>query len=227
MKWNLAIMSLFSSALSFAAPSIAPAPVKHLYVPSGYDNNDSIEVVVTGHFPNPCYSRNTVDVRVVDEKVDITITALVSSEKLLCPDMVVPFKEVVALGNLQGGTYALRVNEKLQASLDVAEAGSNSVDEHIYAAIDEIDQKGQGEYLLKGWRYSPCVVLDRVEVISNHKDTLSVLPIMKQISDFCPMKMMPVTYPVKLDLRTLRDKEPLIHVRTMDGKSVNTLVNMN
>jgi hypothetical protein len=101
------------------------------------------------------------------------------------------------------------------------------VDDHIYAAIDNIENKGQGNYMLKGWRYSPCIELDHVELITNGKDTLSVLPVMKQVSDFCPMKMIPVSYPVKLDLRSLKENESLIHVRTMDGKSFNTLIRLD
>lgn len=227
MKRIFFFSSILFSNLSFAALNIGPAPVKHLYVPAGFDNNDSIEVIVTGFFPNPCYSRNTVEVEVKEDNIDVTVTALVSDQKLLCPDLAVPFKEVIALGNLQGGTYKIKVNNSLSGTLNVAEAGSNSVDDHIYAAIDGLENKGRGNYLLKGWRYSPCIELDHIELMTNGTDTLSVLPVMKQVSDFCPMKMTPVSYPVKLDLRSLKEHESLIHVRTMDGKSFNTLIRLD
>ncbi len=212
---------------AFAQTDLRSAPVKHLYVPTGFDSNDSVEVVVTGHFPNPCYSRNTISVDVKDNVIDVEITALLrSEEKILCPQMQVPFKEVVAVGNLQGGEYKINVNGKLTETLTVAEASSSAVDEHLYAAIDGLEHKGGDEYVLHGWRYSNCIDIDRVQVVSNGKDTLSVLPIMKQLSDFCPMKMMPVSYPVKLNTESLKSKEPLIHVRTMDGKSFNKVLGM-
>ncbi len=225
MKKSLLVTALCLSPMAFAAPSIGLAPVKHLYVPQGFDSNDAVEVVVTGHFPNPCFSRNTVMVDVVEDRIKVEVTALLSADKKSCPDMAVPFKEVVSIGNLQGGDYQISVNDVLEDKISIGEADSNAVDDHLYAAIDNLDSLGGGNYMLQGWRYSPCIELDKIQVISNGKDTLSILPIMKQVSNFCPMKMTPVSYPVKLDVSGLKSKEPLIYVRTMDGKSFNSILN--
>ena len=226
MKKSLVLSGLFLSQLAFAQPQIIPAPVKHLYVPQGFDSNDAVEVVVTGNFPNPCLSRNDVSVTVNDDKIDVLVTALMPDEKLNCPDMLVPFKEVVSIGNLQGGEYQITVNQKLKDKLIVEESVSGAVDEHLYAAIDNVEKKANGKYVLQGWRYSNCIELQKIEVRSNNKDTLSVLPIMKQVSDFCPMKMMPVSYEVSLDFRDVKVDEALIHVRTMDGKSFNKIFDL-
>ncbi len=221
-----ASLIMMSATAAYAQMDVTSAPVKHLYVPTGFDSNDSVEVVVTGNFPNPCYSRNTVSVEVKNDMINVEISALTRWEKLNCPDMQVPFKEVVAIGNLQGGDYKINVNGKLSEKLSVSEASSGAVDDHLYAAIDNLEHVSGDNYILHGWRYSHCVDLDRVEVVSNGKDTLSVLPIMKQTTDFCPMKMTPVAYPVKLGLRSLKISEPLVHVRTMDGKSFNTVLDL-
>lgn len=226
MKKSLVLSGLFLSQLAFAQPQIIPAPVKHLYVPQGFDSNDAVEVVVTGNFPNPCLSRNDVSVSVIEDKIDVLVTALMPDEKLNCPDMLVPFKEVVSIGNLQGGEYQIVVNKKLKEKLVVEESASGAVDEHLYAAIDNVEKKADGKFVLQGWRYSNCIELQKIEVRSNNKDTLSVLPIMKQVSDFCPMKMMPVSYEVSLDFRDVKVDEALIHVRTMDGKSFNKIFDL-
>ena len=226
------LLLVFSSFRLFASPDIVVAPVKHLYLPSGFDSNDAVEVVVTGEFPNTCYSRNDVKVNVDEEIIDIKISAA-NHEKIApsikCAEMVVPFKEVVHIGNLQGGKYTVRVNEKTRFSLEdeimIQEASSNSVDDHIYAAVEWVEKKSEQDFVLHGWRYSNCIDLQKVEVISNGKDTISILPVMKQLSDFCPMKMMPTAYPIKLDFSRMKMKEPLLHVRTMDGKSVNSILN--
>lgn len=220
------LFSMLLSQIAFAAPSIGPAPVKHLYVPQGFDSNDTVEVVVTGNFPNPCYSRNTVVVDVIDDQINVEVSALNSEKMITCPDIVVPFKEVVSVGNLQGGDYQITVNGVLKDKLVVTEADSNSVDDHLYAAIDNIEKKGPSDYVLHGWRYSPCIELDRIDVLSNGKDTLSVLPVMKQVSNFCPMKMIPVSYPVKLNFGDLKSQDPLIYIRTMDGKSFNSIIHL-
>lgn len=226
MKAFTFFILLSLNAVAWSAPSIGPAPVSHLYVPVGFDNNDSVEVVVTGEFPNPCYRRNTVKVSVRQERISILVTAIQPTEKRFCPNMVVPFKEVISLGNLQGGEYLVTVNQELKEKLLVETSESGAVDDHLYAAIDEVEQKNETEFILHGWRYSPCIELERIEVLSNKKDTLSILPIMKQVSGFCPMKLTPVAYPIKLSMQGLKTKQPLIHVRTMDGKSFNTILNM-
>ena len=187
------IVALLFSSFAMAQPEIILAPVDHLYVPEGFDSNDSVEVVVTGTFPNACYSRNNVEVKVVGEIVDVKVTAISPDHRNMmadkyCPQVAVPFKEVVSLGNLQGGEYEIKVNEGAQNSLAdtlrVAEAASNSVDDNIYAAIEYVEKQGKTDYVLKGWRYSPCMELADVKVVSNKKDTLSILPIMKKVSDF-------------------------------------------
>lgn len=226
MKNQMILTALLVVSFTQAYADIGLAPVKHLYVPTGFDSNDSVEVVVTGTFPTPCYSRNTVSVEVKGDQIAIEVSAIRRDTKALCPQMQVPFKEVVSVGNLQGGSYDLTVNEKLTDTLVVGEATSNSVDDHLYAAIDRLEEKAPGEYVLHGWRYSHCVMFDEVKVVSNGKDTLSVLPIMKQVNSFCPMKGMPVAYDVKLDFSSIKTKEPLIHVRTMDGKSFNSILNL-
>jgi hypothetical protein len=217
----------------FAAPDIIPAPVKHLYLPDGFDSNDTVEVVVTGAFPNVCYSRNEVKVNIQDDVIDIFVSAI-SHEKSLpaskCLEMEVPFKEVVHIGNLQGGEYKVNVNNNSQFALTdsfrISESSSNSVDDYIYAAIEYVENRGKTDYVLHGWRYSNCIDINKIQVVSNNKDTLSILPVMKQLTDFCPMKMMPTQYSVKLDFSTIKMKSPLLHVRTMDGKSVNTIINL-
>jgi len=220
---------LFAS-LAHAQPEIITAPVDHLYIPEGFDNNDSVEVVVTGTFPNACYSRNIVEVTYNDALIDIHVTAIVPEKTRKCTDMIVPFKEVVALGTLQGGEYSIRVNYRspveLSDTMKIQEATSNSVDEHIYADVDRVEKVAGNDYVLHGWRYSNCIEFGKVEVISNKKDTFSVLPVMKQVSDFCPMKMMPISFPVKLNASELKMNKPLVHVRTMDGKSFNSILNL-
>jgi hypothetical protein len=233
MKLSL-LLFLFSS-LAFSQSEIIQAPVDHLYVPTGFDSNDAVEVVVTGKFPNTCYSRNSVDVKIKGDIVNINITAIAPAKPILteksCPQMVVPFKEVVTIGNLQGGNYEIRVNQNSATSLSdelvVAEAASNSVDDSIYAAVEWVEKKSNNEVVLHGWKYSDCLELDKVKIVSNNKDTLSVLPVMKQVRDFCPMKGIPSKYDVKFDVSSLKFDRPLLHVRTMDGKSVNSIIEMN
>lgn len=231
MKNGLSALLLLGSLNCFATEVIV-APVDHVFVPQGFDSNDSVEVVVTGTFPNTCYSRNQVEVKIVNDVIKVDINALNNTKKgKNCAQMMIPFKEVVSVGNLQGGKYSIVVNEKskyeLNDKIQVTTASSNNVDDHIYALVEyiELGFVESGDAILMGWTPSDCLELDHVEYVSNGKDTLSILPIMKKVSDFCPMKMMPMNIPVKYDRNAFSSDKILLYTRTIEGKSVNTLVN--
>lgn len=230
---NLFVSLLFLSSLSVGATEIIDSPVDHVFVPQGFDSNDSVELIVTGNFPSTCYSRNQVEVKVIDEVIKVHITALDNSKKSkYCADVMIPFKEVVSVGNLQGGKYTIIINEKtnfeLKENIKIDEASSNDVDDHIYAMIDYIDLGfvASGSAMLVGWSPSDCLELDHVEYISNNKDTLSILPVMKKVTDFCPMKMTPLNIPIKYDRNAFQEDKVLLYTRTIEGKSVNSLVTL-
>jgi hypothetical protein len=222
---TLTVLSLLFTQLAVAQVSQLQAPVDHLYVPPGFDDNDAVEVIVAGHFTDTCHSRNAVSATVVDRVIDVQILAhTVKKANSDCIQMVVPFKEDVAIGTLAEGDYEVRVNGKLSKTLTVHSASSNIVDDYLYAAIDNVIPQENGEILLTGWRYSSCVETSTAHVVSNGEDIVTILPTLKQISDFCPMKGMPVSYRTKVDLSSLKYDKALIYVRTMDGRSESTIV---
>jgi hypothetical protein len=216
------------------ALEVIPAPVDHVFVPAGFDNNDNIELVVTGRFPSTCYSRNKVEVKVVNDVIDVKVTSFTTrNTRDNCLTMAVPFTEVVTVGNLQAGNYRIAVNARtatpLRDRLTVSESRSNSMDDFIYAQVDYVDlgfAGGQsGSAWLRAQLPSPCLAFDRVEYLSNGKDVISIMPIMKRLSDFCPMKMVPYEIPVRYDISNMTAKKVLLFSRSIDGKSVSTVVN--
>ena len=174
MKKLMLLASLVSLPV-FA--QVIPAPVSHLFVPSGFDNNDNVELVVKGKFPNPCYTRNSVEVKVKEDKIFINVTAT-KKENLrnLCEPLKVPFTEVITVGSLQGGDYEIIVNNTLKQKMTVEVASSNSVDENLYASVEYVDLGftggAGGEAIIVGKSLSDCLILDRVEYISNKKDSV-------------------------------------------------------
>lgn len=225
---------MISGSVMAQMPSIVDAPVNHLFVPEGFDNNDNVEVVVTGEFPNPCFSTNKVEVDVKGDDVFITITALAKQDNnsRLCEDLKVPFTEVVRIGNLQAGTYQLFVNQgsshELRGKMSIAVSNSNSVDDHLYAQVDyiELGITGglSGDALLIGSTLSPCMQLDKVEYISNKADTFSVLPVMKRIGRNCPERKTRLEIPIKFKPQQLASSKVLLFVRSIEGKSVHTII---
>ncbi len=224
MKKLLALLVPFSM---YASAGVIPAPVDHLFVPNGFDNNDNVELLVTGKFPTNCYSRNKVESKVTGEILDVTVTSLFDGGRT-CELSNIPFSEDITVGTLQGGTYEVRVNGKKMGSLKVDESQSDSVDDHIYAQIDyvELGFTGglTGSAFLIGKKTMDCVELDHVEYVSNGTDTLAVLPIMKKVSNDCHEVRSYLEIPIKYDLGRFNYKQTLLFVRTLDGKSVNGII---
>lgn len=224
----IAVTAGHGSQLLAGLPTKNFVPVEHVYVPHGYDSNDLVEIVVEGMLPNLCHKAPTTEVTVEGNKVSIKVESLYyAPSNPFCPPMIVPFLEIVTLGNLKAGSYEIEVNAHTpypaKANLLVVATTSQNIDEHTYASVEYIEQDGSDTVVLKGFNPSFCFELDRVAITDNGSDTYSLQPIMKQVSDFCPMKLVPFEIPVKLPT-TLTKDVVLVHVRSMNGKSVNTLL---
>lgn len=227
MKKLFIILALVSSPL-FASHQQkvvqTQVPVDHIYVPKGYDSNDNVELVVEGYLPNLCYKNPDAVVKVEGRDINISIVANSTDfEGAICAEMIVPFSHVVNVGLLDKGNYNIKVNGKIDSSIFVTESTSDAIDDQIYANVEHIEKiPGEQRVIIKGHHPSYCLEFDRFEVFNNGSDVYSVLPIAKKISDFCPMKMIPFEYEMDVPSDLERNRV-LIHVRSMNGNSVNSI----
>ncbi len=228
----IAALALFP-VMSMAAPATyeADVPVDHVFTPAGFDSNDNAEAIVTGFLPNLCYKAPKSVVSVVDGKISVSVKATKNIVGMgFCANVIVPFVENIKIGVLDKGKYQIAVNEKTdwekKSNLSISEASSNSIDDAVYANVDEVARENEGsrKVLLKGYNPSDCFELKEIAVIDNGVDTYSVLPKMKQVKAFCPKKMIPFTYEFDVPEKLEADKV-LLHVRVMDGRSVNAFFN--
>lgn len=228
----LFFLSLFGIAATqsvIAGPIISHVPVNSVFAPKGFDTNDMAEIVISGHLPSLCYKSPIVKTRVENNVIHVDVYALNTEQDdgLECTRMVVPFLIPVEVGVLDRGKYLVKVNENSghdkNEELFVSEALSSAIDEHVYAYVENVLIKpGSREITLKGYNPSDCYQFDRVDFVSNGKNVYSVLPKMKQVDHYCPRKMVPFTIETKVP-DSLSEKELLLHVRAMHGKSVNAL----
>jgi hypothetical protein len=224
------LVGMFSIASMAGTPVAALVPIDHIYVPKGFDSNDNTEIIVEGYLPNLCHRSPTTSVKKVDGKIFVDVKALkYDSSNPFCPEVLVPFIESVNLGLMDKGFYDIIVNGssifRKESKIFIAESSSNAIDNHIYANVDYVEKDEDSRTIkLVGYTPSDCLVLDKIETVTNDKDTMAVLPMLKQVSDFCPMKMTPFKYEMEVPKKLKREKI-LLHVRAMDGKSVNTLFN--
>ncbi len=224
------LIILSSIATQASTPVEVLVPVDHIYSPKGFDSNDNIEIIISGYLPNLCHKSPKTLIHVKGQNINIEVKSLkYSLTNPFCPQVIVPFLEAVSVGMLNKGTYQITVNGKSpyqqKSQITIAEATTNAIDDFMYAGVEYVEKiEGSRQIKLKGYNPSDCFVLDQIKFINNGKDTYSVLPKLKQVSDFCPLKMMPFTYQAKVPSE-LTEEKLLLHVRSMDGKSVNSLFN--
>jgi hypothetical protein len=222
-----AILPLSFGLSTFAGPGTVTAPVDHMFIPNGFDNNDNVEVVVSGKFPNSCYSRNKVEVNLQQDQIDVRVTALYNQDQRNCEKVEVPYLENVTVGSLQAGAYKINVNGTLKDTITIEEARSNSVDDHLYAQVDYVElgftSGASGDVFLIG-RAPECLAFDKLKTLNNGRDTLSVLPIMKRVSEDCSGRRVQFSIPVSFEPNAFNFNQILLFVRTMDGKSVHTWI---
>ncbi|MBT4792762.1 MAG: hypothetical protein HON90_14400 [Halobacteriovoraceae bacterium] len=228
-KILISLISLLSFSI-YGAATIDMLPIANVYAPMGFDSNDSVEIVVEGFLPNLCYKAPLAKVKVFDKEKKILIEIKGSNYVKMakfCPEVIVPFVETVSIGKISHGDYQIIVNQKspfeISSKISIIDSSSSAIDENIYANIHAVERvEGEQKVILKGYNPSDCFVKDEVSIISNGVDTYSIMPRMKQIRNFCPMKMVPVEFEVKIPSDIKRSKI-LLHVRVMNGKSVNSI----
>jgi len=234
LSYGLAFVSFLSPVYSASVHASTPiekrVPVDHVYSPKGFDTNDSVEVVVSGFLPNLCHRAPRAKATVNGDTVNVELKSLYyQPSDPFCPPVVVPFIETLNLGLLNKGNYKIVVNGgqegRGESKLKITESTSDAIDDFVYAGVEYVEkQEGSRTVTLKGYNPTDCYELDKIQSVSNGTDTLAVLPIMKKVHDFCPLKMIPFSYdfevPASSDLKT---DTILLHVRRMEGKSVNTL----
>lgn len=228
MRTLVILATLISSLANASTPTEVMIPVNHVFTPSGFDSNDNTEIIVQGHLPNLCHKSPKTEVTIQDNTINITLTSLkYDDSNPFCPPMIVPIVETVDLGLLNQGDFKIVVNKKSiyeqKAGISIAKAPSNAIDNSVYLGVEFVERNSSSRTItLRGHNPSTCYVFDKFEIFDNGADTLSILPKMKQVSEDCPLKMTP--FEIEMDVPKILDRGMiLLHVRSMSGKSVNTL----
>lgn len=228
--------------LSFAAraevPSVTrePAPVEKVFVPQGFDDNDNAEVIVQGRFPNACMKTGPVGRKIDLDTKTITLTPEVYVYRgEPCAQVIVPFTQRVTFGTLSAGTWKIVVEgmPSLNAlPLVVERARSAAPDDFLYAPVEEVvllpgTMGSRQKLVISGnWPHlqgDGCFSLKEIRTHLGPDNTLVVRP----ISEILPASRCTRTTgrkrvfqgSVTLDKPLTADS--LIHVRTLNGESLN------
>lgn len=206
---------------------LVDAKIQNIYVPFGYDDNDEVVVVVDGYLPDTCFKLANTEVVRVDEKIAVVQKAREYSGN--CFDVTVPFTVTVKLGVLQKGNYSLAANHgTLTDKLNVKEATKAGPDDFFYAPV-EAARVDRASAILQGRFTNNCLKIEEVK-LSHTGKTVQALPIMKlltptQAGHACETGDFTFEHAVSLSDLKLDSGRHLLHVRSLDGQSVNTVFN--
>lgn len=223
--------------LLFTAPALADdpstgtliaIPVDASYVPNGFDDNDDVVVVLDGHLPNNCYKVAHTEVLTDPVTKKVNVIQYARRYPGLCMQALVPFFSEANLGVMAVGDFKIASLGAAIENLNVAEASSAGPDEFLYAPVDsikvnfdEVTKTYSG--ILDGRFTNTCMKIKEVSVVNSGK-TLEVLPKMEMIQspDGCFNTEVPFSWSVNLPKEMVTGRH-LMHVRSLNGKSVNRM----
>lgn len=239
---SMGFLSLVFSQVSLQARAETPqvslelAPVEKVFVPQGFDNNDNAEVIIQGRFPNACMKTGPVEKHVDPATQTITLKPMVFVYRgEPCAQVIVPFTQRVTFGTLQKGRWKIVVDGMPSISplpLDIEEARSASPDEFLYAPVEEVvllpaAQGARQRLVISGnWPQltsQGCFSLKEIRTHLGADNTLVVQPISEILpaSRCSPTSMRKRVFQGSVLLEKSLQSDSLIHIRTLNGESLN------
>ena len=214
---------------SFFGPIIRNVAYKNLYVPNGFDSNDTVQFVADGIFPNACYKIAQPRVWVEDKKKVINVEARAYFYNGLCASVLIPFQQVIHVGIIRTpGKYDIMDGEgQIVGSVDIKPATSSLEDDFLYAPVHKINvvqnENGNHKVELKIEFNQSCMKMKEVKV-SYEPNVVVVQPIAQILSEKeCAVGYYPET--VEVELKGLeKDKRYLIHVRSSGSQALNEIL---
>lgn len=227
--WPLLAASFLAGQSAFAwaeRPLLVAVPVRHAFIPAGFDDNDDIQIVLEGAFADTCHKMAHTEVLKSEDGTSIEVIQWARKFSGICIPTTVPFKSEVSLGRLTFGTYRLESMGVTPKMLKVDHALVDTQDDFLYAPVTSasVARRNTAHHVvtLVGRLPNDCFSFDKTEV-RLERNVMVVLPIIQYTdTGHCSQEEKPfertVDLPVDLDAGKY-----LVHVRSMSGKAVNVV----
>src|SRR5262245_34619638 len=119
------ILAAITSLTTTAALADDPAhgtlvmmPVKQLFVPVGFDDNDEVQVVVDGYLPDTCHRVAFVQSEVRPGNI-VKVRMWARRYTGICLPVVLPFSSEARIGQLPQGAYKVQAAGVEEESLNI------------------------------------------------------------------------------------------------------------
>lgn len=210
-------------------PVVVPARFSKVYVPDGFDDNDNVQIVGEGMFSNSCYRYASTEVSVDHNNKKIRLTPTAYKYSGMCLMVIMPFDRALDLGILKKGTYSIvqGQEERQIGHITIHAAIKPEADDYMYAPITQAFFKSDGitnHVFLTGNFPLSCMKLK--EVKTHVQSDVFVLQPIVEIDKSVPCAEGEYPFETSVNAGALKQGRYLIHVRSMNGKSINSLVDV-
>ena len=226
-------MSVFTGgrALAESAPVKVPVLYDKLYAPGGFDSNDHIQIVGEGLFRNACYRSAGADVAIDEGTKTIRVNPVAYEYTGFCLQVVLPFDRVMDVGILPAGKWQVVQGDDQSKKLGefiVRRALRESPDDYLYAPISQAfyrHRDGRSEITVTGSFSNSCLSLQDVRT-SVEGDVIVVQPI-AALASRAGCSEGKFEFSRTITMNQIEAGHYLLHVRSMNGKAVNSLIDVN
>lgn len=225
----------FTAALLFSAAHAkaddGPSKVKvnfgKIYVAKGFDSNDKVQIVGEGVYNNGCFRNAETKVRVDHDAKVITLTPYAYKYDGMCIQVIMPYDRVVDVGILKAGTYKVKQDGQstFLGDVETTVATTKNPDDFTYAPISQAFFKGNGTsniVSITGEFPNSCMTLKEVK-FDVQPDVLVVQPI-AEMQEGKDCKDGSFYFEKDTEVGPMKAGRYLLHVRSMNGKAINNLV---
>lgn len=226
----LAVAISISAVAQNSSPAQVPALFTKVYIPKGFDSNDHVQILGEGTFRNTCYRHANTTVKIDEAQKTISLGPVAYEYSGFCLQVILPFERVVDIGLLKAGLWKVvqGSDSSTVGEIAVTPALIDSADDYLYAPVSQAFLKqhnGDVEIVVTGEFSNSCLSLDTVKV-DVQADVVVVQPIAKfdqalkcQNGQFAFSKI--------VHLSGVKAGRYLLHVRSMNGNAVNSLVSVH
>lgn len=236
---SLILVSQFAFAQSNTKPTPKYRPVlvktlpQNIFTPMGFDNNDNVQLVIAGEYPNTCYKVGPVQsyVDAANKRIIIRSESYFYRSSM-CAQIMVPYFVTVNVGIVTAGIYSIYAedangNIRKFARMPIALSQNSGPDDLLYAQINHVfvTRSSSGQYVmnLEGQMTNSCMDFGQLKVLYRENNVVEVLPtVTMNNTSGCQDVMVPFVKSVPMD--KIPNGKALIHVRSLSGQSVNTVV---
>lgn len=200
------------------------------YIPRGFDSNDFVQFVAEGFFRDTCSRWAWTDVKVDHQAKIVYVTPMEYRYQGPCLELIVPHNEVINVGILKVGNYkVVQADGSRLGDIIVQESRVNTPDDYLYAPVSQAyayAKNGRLSVTISGAYTNECYRLGQIASVVE-PNVIVIQPMTERLYPFVPCRNGRFTFEKSVEVKGVKPGRYLLHVRSLDGKSINTIFDMN